>query len=99
MRTNRHLHEGLQSSYVDLVRISAAFATPERFSAVSAVAESALIDCGIQSVNAEPVAQFNMRVTPQHLAKLKNNFIECNMVLGTYPPKVPVMKKNKILSI
>ena len=89
MRTNQHLHEGLQSSYVDLERISAAFATLERFSAVSAVAESALIDCGIQSVNAEPVAQFNMRLTPQHLTELKKSFIECNKVLGIYPPNAP----------
>ena len=68
----------MQSSYVDLVRISAAFATPERFDAGSAAAEPALIDGGILSFIAEPVAQSNMGDKPQHLIKLKNSFIECN---------------------
>ena len=74
---------------MDLVRFSAAFATLVRFSAVSAVAESALIDCGSRSVNAEPAAKFNMRVKPKHLDKLndKYNFLECNKVLSIYPPK------------
>ena len=99
MRTNRQLHDCLRSPNVDLVRISVAFATLVRFSAVSAVAESALIEGGSQSVNAEPAAKLNMRVTPQHLAKHRNNFIKCNKVFMYIPTQVLVMKKSKILSI